>query len=110
MKLLIYFFIQILELLQGKIQTNENKRHVEVKEEIIEEEAVCNNFSNVDMKQLADILDKTGGWKKLAEHMGHGILVPALRKSTTSPSITLLNYINVSLNDFIFRSNRNNKI
>ena len=85
-----------MELLQGKIRT-EIGQNVEIKEEAMEdEEEVTNNFNNEDMLKLANILDKTGGWKKLAERMGHGILVPVLSESTSSPSLTLLSYINVS--------------
>ncbi|XP_033225142.1 nuclear factor NF-kappa-B p100 subunit isoform X2 [Belonocnema kinseyi] len=86
--------LEILELLQGKVRKDETGENVEVKEEVIEEAEPRNNFNNEDMLKLAKILDKTGGWKKLAERMGHGILVPVLSAGTTSPSLTLLSYIN----------------
>lgn len=56
------------------------------------------DLSNEDVARLATILDKTEGWKRLAEKIGLGILVPVLSKGTSSPSLTLLSYINVSMN------------
>lgn len=53
-------------------------------------------------KQLANILDETKGWKKLAHHFNFEYLLNVFEQSSISTTLLLLNYIAVSL---IFSSN-----
>lgn len=95
----IEIFLQILELLQENSSLKETSENVIVKDEKeLEEASTCDDFSNEDIASLASILDRTEGWKKLAEKTGLGILVPVLSKGKSSPSLTILSYINVSVN------------
>lgn len=45
--------------------------------------------------QLANILDKTGGWKKLVRYFNFDDLTNTFEQSSISPSMLLLNYIAV---------------
>lgn len=57
----------------------------------------------VQEKQLADILDETKGWKKLARHLNFENLFNNFEESSSSSTLLLLNYIaiqtNISLSD-----------
>ncbi|XP_043464690.1 nuclear factor NF-kappa-B p110 subunit isoform X2 [Leptopilina heterotoma] len=88
--------LDILELLQENSSLKETSETVKVKDEkeLEEEASTCDDFSNEDIASLASILDRTEGWKKLAEKTGLGILVPVLSKGKSSPSITILSYMN----------------
>lgn len=46
-------------------------------------------------KQLSAILDKTEGWKKLADYFNYKYLMKTFQQSSSSPALLLLNYITV---------------
>lgn len=51
----------------------------------------------VQEQQLADILDKTKGWKKLAHYLNFENLFNNFEESSSSSTLLLLNYIAVRL-------------
>ncbi|XP_051156892.1 nuclear factor NF-kappa-B p110 subunit isoform X2 [Leptopilina boulardi] len=90
--------LDILELLQETSRLKETPENVEIKDEKeMEEPSTSNDVHDEDIAHIASILDRTQGWKKLAEKMGLGILVPVLKKSESSPSLTIFSYTNLSV-------------
>ncbi|XP_014468194.1 PREDICTED: nuclear factor NF-kappa-B p100 subunit isoform X2 [Dinoponera quadriceps] len=46
-------------------------------------------------KQLSAILDRTEGWKKLADYFNYKYLMKTFQQSSSSPTLLLLNYITI---------------
>lgn len=82
----------------------ENKLISSIKEEILNEDTKSNWLNNENKQKLAAILDKTKGWEKLAKHLNLEFLLQSLCQNSLSPSLLLLNYIDVSYTIIIFIS------
>lgn len=106
-KLKEYFYcIQILQLLNGKPEeSTSNTSAVTTKLEIEDEESETNWLNSEIKERLATLLDKTQGWKKLAKHLNFEYLLKILEQSSSSPSLLLLNYIDVCYIYIFFFSN-----
>ncbi|XP_043666595.1 nuclear factor NF-kappa-B p100 subunit isoform X2 [Vespula pensylvanica] len=88
---------EILQLLMGHDSNTqeENKLISSTKEEILNEDTKNNWLNNENKQKLAAILDKTKGWEKLAKHLNLEFLLQSLCQNSLSPSLLLLNYIDV---------------
>ncbi|XP_035725078.1 nuclear factor NF-kappa-B p100 subunit-like isoform X2 [Vespa mandarinia] len=88
---------EILQLLMdhGNNTQDENELALFTKEEILEEDTQNNWLSNENKQKLATILDKTKGWKKLVKHLNLEFLLQSLCQNSLSPSLLLLNYIDI---------------
>ncbi|XP_046821433.1 nuclear factor NF-kappa-B p100 subunit isoform X2 [Vespa crabro] len=88
---------EILQLLMdhGNNTQDENELALFTKEEILEEDTENNWLSNENKQKLATILDKTKGWKKLVKHLNLEFLLQSLCQNSLSPSLLLLNYIDI---------------
>lgn len=75
---------------------DENESSLSIKEEELDEDTKNNWLSNENKEKLATILDKTNGWKKLVKHLKFEFLLQSLCHTSLSPSLLLLNYIDVS--------------
>lgn len=81
---------------------DENESSLSIKEEELDEDTKNNWLSNENKEKLATILDKTNGWKKLIQHLKFEFLLQSLCHTSLSPSLLLLNYIDVSYTIIIF--------
>lgn len=89
--------MQILQLVSNQNDTSLGA--IKCKEENIDDTQKV-WMDAVQEKQLADILDETKGWKKLARHLNFENLFNNFEESSSSSTLLLLNYIAVRF--FIF--------
>ncbi|XP_076618995.1 nuclear factor NF-kappa-B family member relish isoform X2 [Colletes latitarsis] len=86
----------ILQLLIGQTDEVANEMGmVSTKLEVEEAELQINWLNNERKEKLSVILDKTQGWKKLAKHLNFQYVLNTLQQTSSSPSLLLLNYIDV---------------
>ncbi|XP_076642757.1 nuclear factor NF-kappa-B family member relish [Halictus rubicundus] len=86
----------ILQLLNG--QTEEAPSEISsvfTKQEIQDEDSQQELLNNEQKQQLSNILDETQGWRKLAKHLKFESFLRTLQHTSLSPSLLLLNYIDV---------------
>lgn len=60
-----------------------------------DEDDETNWLNNERKEKLSNLLDETQGWKKLAKRVNFEYLLQSLHHNTSSPSLLLLNYIDV---------------
>ncbi|XP_076234971.1 nuclear factor NF-kappa-B family member relish isoform X2 [Calliopsis andreniformis] len=88
----------ILQLLCGQAEEATNDAGlVSTKLEIEDDDSELNWLNNERKEKLSTLLDKTQGWKKLAEHLNLEYFLKTLQQSSSSPSLLLLNYIDVQV-------------
>lgn len=87
--------LQILQLVSGQNDMLESA----MKEETIEDQLKVWMDANQE-KQLANILDETKGWKKLANHFNFKYLLNVFEQNPTNTTLLLLNYIAVRFSFF----------
>lgn len=91
------FFIKILQLFNDQPgETTSEMCSVATKLELKDENLQTSWLNDEHKKELSTLLDKTQGWQKLAKHLGVEYLLQPFQYSSTSPSLILLNYIDVS--------------
>lgn len=86
----------ILQLFDG--QSDETTKQICVvttKLELKDENLEINWLNSEHKEKLAVILDKSTGWKKLAEHLNIDYLFNTFQPTFSSPSSLILNYIDV---------------
>ncbi|CAK9815825.1 Nuclear factor NF-kappa-B p110 subunit [Anthophora quadrimaculata] len=86
----------ILQLFNGQTEEAKNETYsattkVELKDENVQENRLTNEYK----EKLSDILNRTQGWKKLARYLNLEYLLKTFQHSPSSPSMLLLNYIDV---------------
>ncbi|KAL2733845.1 nuclear factor NF-kappa-B p100 subunit isoform X1 [Vespula squamosa] len=88
---------EILQLLMDHDNNTQNEIELpfSTKEEILSEDTKNNWLNNENKQKLATILDKTKGWKKLAKHLNLEFLLQSLCQNSLSPSLLILNYIDI---------------
>ena len=69
---------------------------VTTKLELKHEDLQTNWLNNEHKEKLSILLDKTQGWQKLAKHLNIEYLLQTFQHNSISPSLGLLNYIDVS--------------
>lgn len=90
-------FLQILQLFNGKTEDTANQMcSVSTKLEIEDKNLPTNWLNNEHKENLSTLLDKTQGWKKLAKYLNFEYFLKTFEQSSSSPSLLLLNYIDVS--------------
>lgn len=86
----------ILQLFSGKTEENTNEVcSVTTKLEIEDKNLSTSWLNDEHKKKLSILLDKTQGWKKLIKELNFEYIFKTLHQSTSSPSLILLNYIDV---------------
>ncbi|XP_076277508.1 nuclear factor NF-kappa-B family member relish isoform X2 [Lasioglossum baleicum] len=86
----------ILQLLNGQIDEAPSEMStISTKQEVQDEDSQKELLNNEQKQQLSDILDKTQGWRKLAKHLKYEYFLRTLQHTSLSPSLLLLNYIDV---------------
>ncbi|XP_031826940.1 nuclear factor NF-kappa-B family member relish isoform X2 [Nomia melanderi] len=87
----------ILQLLNGHSEEEFSSEMCLVSTKLeVENEDPQNHWLNNEQKEkLSVILDKTGGWKKFALHLKFESLLKTLEQNSLSPTLFLLNYIDV---------------
>ncbi|XP_043595634.1 nuclear factor NF-kappa-B p110 subunit [Bombus pyrosoma] len=76
-------------------ETTSKMCSVATKLELKDENLQTSWLNDEHKKELSTLLDKTQGWQKLAKHLGVEYLLQPFQYSSTSPSLILLNYIDV---------------
>ncbi|PBC34834.1 nuclear factor NF-kappa-B p100 subunit isoform X1 [Apis cerana] len=88
----------ILQLFNRQYEETTNEMcTVTTKLELKDEDSEINWLNNEHKKKLSILLDKTQGWRKLAKHLNVEYLLKTFQHSSTSPSLFLLNYIDVEV-------------
>lgn len=77
-------------------ETTNEMCSVTTKLELKDEDLEINWLNNEHKEKLSILLDKTQGWRKLAKYLNVEYLLKTFQYSSTSPSLFLLNYIDVS--------------
>lgn len=77
-------------------ETTNEMCSVTTKLELKDEDSEINWLNNEHKEKLSILLDKTQGWRKLAKHLNVEYLLKTFQNNSTSPSLFLLNYIDVS--------------
>ncbi|XP_053994187.1 nuclear factor NF-kappa-B p100 subunit isoform X1 [Hylaeus volcanicus] len=86
----------ILQLLNGQAkEITPDVGPVSTKVEAEDEDSNINWLNSERKEKLSIFLDKTQGWKKLAKHLNFQYFLNTLQQSASSPSLLLLNYIDV---------------
>ncbi|KAK2584999.1 hypothetical protein KPH14_008528 [Odynerus spinipes] len=87
---------EILQLLMSHSDNPQNGSELAscVKQEV-DDESKTSWLSNKNKHKLATILDKTQSWEKLAKRLNLDFLLETFRQNSSSPSLVLLNYIDV---------------
>ncbi|XP_034190920.1 nuclear factor NF-kappa-B family member relish isoform X1 [Osmia lignaria lignaria] len=86
----------ILQLFNGKTEDTANQMcSVATKLEIEDKNLLTNWLNNEHKEKLSTLLDKTQGWRKLAKHLNFEYFLKTFEQSSSSPSLLLLNYIDV---------------
>lgn len=86
----------ILQLFNGKTEENTDEMcSVTTKLEIEDKNLSTSWLNDEHKKQLSLLLDKTQGWKKLIKELNFDYLLKILHQNSSSPSMLLLNYIDV---------------
>ena len=90
-------FLQILQVFNDQSEKTTNKMcSVTTKLELKNEDLQTNWLNNDHKEKLSTLLDKTQGWQKLAKHLNIEYLLKTFQHNSISPSLGLLNYIDVS--------------
>lgn len=87
--------MQILNLVSGKHDALFDIIDIVKKEEDIDDMQEKIWLDGEQEQQLSAILDRTEGWKKLADYFNYKYLMKTFQQSSSSPSLLLLNYITV---------------
>ncbi|XP_076162252.1 nuclear factor NF-kappa-B family member relish isoform X2 [Ptiloglossa arizonensis] len=86
----------ILQLLSSQTEEVANEMcSVSTKLEVEDEDLQTNWLNSEQKEKLSILLDKTQGWIKLAKHLNFQYFSKTLQQSSSSPSLLLLNYIDV---------------
>ena len=85
----------ILQLLNQTEEGKDELDFVSTKVEVDDGDDETNWLNNERKEKLSNLLDETQGWKKLAKRVNFEYLLQSLHHNTSSPSLLLLNYIDV---------------